>query len=657
MAISLQQVQRQTQTQRLIMTPQMQQSIQLLQLNSMELEQMIATEMLENPFLELSDDEENLQSGVDGEDARRTGEEEEELDEFLGLSDQMRKEAAAEAALGADFDDGPTDDEAARRELLAPSEGGEPVETTSSTDDFDTFEKNDVDWDTEFSDSDTSAYTGTREDGEDHDFTTYTALSTSLHDNLLRQLRLSSLEGREVEIGEFILGNLDEAGFLDSSIENQARILGYPPELVEAKPMKEAEERLRKMLVKLHGTADAEHYAQLNRRQLAATLVAALVRVSPEEAMAMGRKEQLAHLIARRLRRTAQEVREMREEDLIVECIARRLRVDPQQVFDVLEVIHEFEPTGVGARSLGECLRLQCEEKGIKNRLLYKILDMHLGDLQQKRFREIARAENVPEDDVMEVFHIVSRLDPRPGQSQTKDTPRYITPDVYVKKMDDRYMYFLNEGDAGRLRVASSYRRLVQQKKRHGAAARAAAAASTNGANPHAEEVNRGEVAYAQEKYKNAVWLIKNIEKRKSTVLRVTESIMNYQQEFLDKGIEHLRPLTLRVIAEEVGMHESTIARVTTGKYVETPRGIFELKFFFSSGLETDSGEDASSRSIKEIITQMIAAEDQKRPLSDQKIADMLRDRGIQIARRTVAKYREQLKILPAKLRREVAGQ
>jgi RNA polymerase sigma-54 factor len=241
---------------------------------------------------------------------------------------------------------------------------------------------------------------------------------------------------------------------------------------------------------------------------------------------------------------------------------------------------------------------------------------------------------------------------------------------VFVKKIDDKFMYFLNEGDAGRLRIASNYRRLIQHRARRGAlaaqaraAAGLAAAAAQNGSSIHGTSDSMGGGStvvdtdtgdYAHEKYKNAVWLIKNIEKRKSTVLRVTEAIMNYQKDFLEKGIEYLHPLTLRNIAEVVGMHESTIARVTTGKYVETPRGIFELKFFFSSGLETESGEDASSRSIKEIITQMIGTEEARKPLSDQKIADMLKDRGIQIARRTVAKYREQLKILPAKLRKTV---
>jgi RNA polymerase sigma-54 factor len=211
--------------------------------------------------------------------------------------------------------------------------------------------------------------------------------------------------------------------------------------------------------------------------------------------------------------------------------------------------------------------------------------------------------------------------------------------------------------------VASNYRRMMARNKRRGqqekkeSAVAVQDAPQTDGARPDGNGSRFGgeDADYASEKYKNAVWLIRNIEKRKSTILRVTEAIMEYQKEFLEKGIEHLRPLTLRDIAERVGMHESTIARVTTKKYVETPRGIFELKFFFSSGLETDEGEAASSRSIKELLTQMIEAEDKRRPLSDQKIADMLRDRGFQIARRTVAKYREQLKILPAKLRKEVS--
>jgi len=637
MALSLHQVLKQTQ--KLIMTPQMQQSIQLLQLNSMELEQMISNEMMENPFLELTDDEENLATD-NSSDTQEKDADDPRLDEGSGLSDEAKqKEAASD-----DYDDyRPEERTASDGEI---GEGDlEKKDNSADSEEFEAFNENDVDWANEYSDSDTISYSSTREDHEENDFTTYTALNESLYDSLLRQLRLSVLEGEDVEIGEFIIGNLDENGFLDCSIESLALMLKFPADLVSGKGTKESDDSLRRILLKLNKGEGGEHLKQLNRKQLVATMVGKYLDIMADEAMTMSRREQLELMIAKRLKRDVEDVRATPPEDLVLECIAWRLKTDAQTVFDVLEVIHDMEPTGVGARNLAECLRLQCEEQGVRNRLVYRILDDHLGDIQQKRFREIAKALDVAESDVMEVFHVIARLDPRPGQAVSRDAPRYITPDVYVKKVDGKYMYFLNEGDAGRLRIASNYRRLAVQRQRR---ARAEAQANGNGAksNPDSE--------YAHEKFKNAVWLIKNIEKRKSTVLRVTEAIMDYQKDFLEKGIEHLRPLTLRNIAEVVGMHESTIARVTTGKYVETPRGIFELKYFFSSGLETDSGEDASSRSIKEMITQMIDQEDVRKPLSDQRIADMLKDKGINIARRTVAKYREQLKILPAKLRKQV---
>ncbi len=640
MALSLQQVLKQTQ--KLIMTPQMQQSIQLLQLNSMELEQMIHDEMMENPFLELSDDEEGLASQVD---SRDDSPKEEKDDIDTGLSDQERERS--ETATD-DSDYSSREEDSAREDYVDDSPLAEKPDTTADSEDFSAFDENDVNWNEEFSDSDTITYaSGTHESFEEHDFTTYTALNEGLYDSLTRQLRLSVLEGEELEIGEFIIGNLDESGFLDCRLENQAKMLGYPPDLVDLKGSAHSEDNLRRLIRKIRGPENDQPIGELKRKQLVAIIVGYLLRITPDEAMAMPRNTWLRALVARRIGKRYREIAEMPLSELILHTIAKRMKTDPQKIFDVLEVIQDFEPTGVAARDLAECLRLQCEEKGIRNRILYKILDDYLSDIQQKRFREIARALEVSESQIQEVFHIISHLDPRPGQSISKDSPRYITPDVYVKKIDDKYMYFLNEGDAGRLRVASSYRRLLHQKKQQ----QQQENAKGNGVSAATEN----QTAYAQEKYKNAVWLIKNIEKRKSTVLRVTEAIMNYQKDFLEKGIEHLHPLTLRNIAEVVGMHESTIARVTTQKYVETPRGIFELKFFFSSGLETDSGEDASSRSIKELITQMIEAEEPKKPLSDQKIADMLRDKGIQIARRTVAKYREQLKILPAKLRKSVS--
>ncbi|MEQ8820787.1 MAG: RNA polymerase factor sigma-54 [Sumerlaeia bacterium] len=634
MSLSLQQVLKQTQ--KLIMTPQMQQSIQLLQLNSMELEQMIHDEMLENPFLEMSDDEEDLRSEQDQSKDTDGGD---PLADDSGLSDQERAKQ---------HDDESVEREADEREPERAQDNDDmlPEEKDEYSEDFETFDQNDVDWNTEFSDSDTTSYGSVREDQEEHDFTTYTALQENLYDNLMRQLHLSVLDDRETEIGEFIIGNLDENGFLACGLENLAQIVGYSPDLIDLKGGTNSEANLRRTLMKLNPEREEDHLKQLSRKQLVASLAAKYLRITADEAMAMTRRELLTSLIARRIGMRVEEALEKPATELVLDCVAFRMKTDAQTVFDVLEVIQDFEPTGVGARDLAECLRLQCEEQGIRNRLLYRILDDHLKDLQQKKFRDIARAIGVPEEEVVDVFHLISHLEPLPGRSQTKDSPRYITPDVYVKKVDGKYMYFLNEGDASRLRIASNYRRMVVDKHRRAAAAHA----EKNGNGMH----DQNQAQYAHEKYKNAVWLIKNIEKRKSTVLRVTEAIMNYQHDFLEKGIEHLHPLTLRNIAEVVGMHESTIARVTTGKYVETPRGIFELKFFFSSGLETDSGEDASSRSIKEMLTKMIEEEDLEHPLSDQKIADMLREKGIQIARRTVAKYREQLKILPAKLRKQV---
>lgn len=641
MALSLSQVFKQTQ--RLIMTPQMQQSIQLLQMSSMDLEALIRDEMMENPFLEMADEEEELR----GEQAEENdaGEDAGAAETETGLSEEAKSESPT-------LDEGDVSGEREEPvgEVPEGADGIEPADVRDESDNFETFGENDVDWGEEFADSDTSTYSGTREEFEEHDFTLFTSASENLYDSLMRQLRLSVIGGPDYGIAEFLIGNVDQYGYIDSTLENQCLILGYPGELVapeEAGPVERVDAALRGMLAKLRGGENPEAFTGMKRRELVARIIAELLGMVYDEVAPMKKEEQLLRLIARQVKRPHEELAAIPVEDLLLEVIAFRLKVDPQRVFDVLDIIHDFEPTGVAARSLSECLRLQCEEQGIRNRALYRILDSHLHDLQQKRFREIARELEIPEDDVTEVFDIISRLDPKPGLSKNTDNAQYITPDVYVKKVEGKYMYFLNEGDAGRLKVASNYRRMVQAKGRK----MQQSAAENNG---QASVATAGDLEFASEKYKSAVWLIRNIEKRKSTILRVTEAIMDYQREFLEKGIEYLRPLTLRDIAERVGMHESTIARVTTKKYVETPRGIFELKYFFSSGLETDGGEAASSRSIKELLTQMIEAEDKAKPLSDQKIADMLRKKGFQIARRTVAKYREQLRILPAKLRKKV---
>jgi RNA polymerase sigma-54 factor len=254
-------------------------------------------------------------------------------------------------------------------------------------------------------------------------------------------------------------------------------------------------------------------------------------------------------------------------------------------------------------------------------------------DFQKKKFRELARQLNTTEAELLEIFHKVCRLEPHPGRSISAEAVHYIAPDVFVKLIDGELMIYLNEGSTGRLSVDRFYRRLLRQQAR---------------------AMTPQEKEYAREKFQAAITLIKNIEKRKSTIMRVTEAIMEVQREFLDKGVEALKPLTLREVADMVGMHESTVARVTSRKYVETPQGTYALKFFFSSSIDTTDNSDAvSSRSIKDKLQTIIGAEDAKKPLSDQKIAEMLKKQGFDIARRTVAKYREQLKILPAKYRRQ----
>ncbi len=521
MALNLQQLQRQTQ--RLIMTPQMQQSIQLLQLNSIELEQLTQQELLENPFLSLDEDHpENPDADPDrdGPVAAETGGSDDH-DLAAGAGDTWESGPAADA-LGGSHQEGD--------HFLA----DESIPETPPLDAVpEQFKEVDLNWDDYYSDAENKTYLGMHEELEEHDFSEYVAHKTSLAESLNWQLRCSALNGVDAEIGEYLIGYLNEDGYL-------------PPEAVQE--------------------------------------------------------------------------------------AADEFKVDLAQVERVLSVLHEFDPPGIAARTLSECLLIQMRTLGSYSELARKVLEEHMVDFQKKKFRELARQLEVDEDKLVTLFNKVCRLEPHPGRSMSTDSVQYINPDVYVKLVDGELMIYLNEGQTGRLSLDRFYQRLMRQQ----------AAAFT-----------QQDKDYAMEKFRSAVTLIKNIEKRKSTILRVTEAIMEVQRIFLDKGVEALRPLTLREVADMVGMHESTVARVTSRKYVETPQGIFPLKYFFSSSIESQGAEAVSSRSIKDKLSQIIGSENPKRPFSDQKIVEMLNKQGFDIARRTVAKYREQLKILPAKFRRQ----
>jgi RNA polymerase sigma-54 factor len=313
-----------------------------------------------------------------------------------------------------------------------------------------------------------------------------------------------------------------------------------------------------------------------------------------------------------------------------VEECAAALGVSHDAVEVVLSKIHAFEPTGIGARDLRECLLLQIEGTYPDNHLLKELVANHLDAAQKRQLPQIADRMNVGIDEVDALVKLVATLEPRPARAYTGEDVQYVVPDALVTKVDGEYVVTVTDDSVPRIRINAYYRRLL----------------ADNGTSKEVAEYIKG-------KYRAAQWLLKNIEQRKSTIYRVTSCIVELQKEFLDKGEAFLKPLTLQQVAERVGLHESTISRVTSKKYVDSPQGIFELKHFFSSSIENLHGDAKSSRSVRSLVSQLIDEEDKKRPLSDQQIANSLRQRGLNIARRTVTKYRESLGILASKLRKE----
>ncbi len=284
---------------------------------------------------------------------------------------------------------------------------------------------------------------------------------------------------------------------------------------------------------------------------------------------------------------------------------------------------------GVAAKDLRHCLLIQLENMGLGQGLEAKIIRDHLDKLEKRRYDLIAKQEQVSVDDVSKAVGNIRRLEPRPARQFADDSTRYITPDIYVYRVGEEYVISLNEDGLPKLRVSPYYLKLLR--------------------NDEADNVPNKN--YLNERLKAATWLIRSIHQRQQTIYKVTESIIKFQRDFLDHGISRLKPLVLKDVAEDIGMHESTVSRVTTEKYVHTPQGVFELKFFFTTGLKGGDG-DVSSSSVKERIKAMIQGESNEAPVSDQQIVELLKQEGIQIARRTVAKYREGMGIESSAQRR-----
>ena len=305
-----------------------------------------------------------------------------------------------------------------------------------------------------------------------------------------------------------------------------------------------------------------------------------------------------------------------------------------KEATELLSIIQQLDPIGAASRDLKECLLIQLEAMGMGESLAARIVNSHLDTLANRGYSKIAKVENVLVEEVYKAVKEIQSLEPRPGRPFGADSPRYIVPDIYVYKQGEEYVITLNEEGIPKLRISPHYLTLLKEQVQ---------------AAPQGGDAN----TYLNDRLKAATWLIKSIHQRQRTIYKVTESIVKRQREFFDRGIEHLKPMVLKDIADDIGVHESTVSRVTNSKYVHTPHGVFELKFFFTSAIQGGTGE-VSSSSVKEKIKTLITAESPGNPISDQEIVEKLSSDGIKIARRTVAKYREALNI-PSSSKRKKA--
>jgi len=318
--------------------------------------------------------------------------------------------------------------------------------------------------------------------------------------------------------------------------------------------------------------------------------------------------------------------------DLSTEEIAETSGSALEKIEEILSLMQTFDPIGVCARNLRECLLIQANHLGLEDTIVTEIIANHLSNLEKKNYKVICKTLKKSMDEVVSAVNVIKSLEPKPGREFSDETPQYINPDIYVYKLENEFVILLNDDGMPKLRVNSFYKNSITRGKK----------------------ISGDAEDYIQDKMRSAAWLIKSIHQRQKTIYRVMESILTYQRDFFDQGIAHLKPMVLRDVAQDIGMHESTISRVTTNKYAFTPQGIFELKYFFNSSIRRSHGGSIASASVQDKIRQIISNEDPKKPYSDDKIAQLLKKDEIHIARRTVAKYREMLRVLPSNKRKQI---
>ena len=316
--------------------------------------------------------------------------------------------------------------------------------------------------------------------------------------------------------------------------------------------------------------------------------------------------------------------------DVDIRSIATQLRVSIEEVEQMVALIQTLSPVGVGARNLRECLLIQLSRLVPTDSLAYKIVGTHLEELSKKKYPQIARALRITTAQVQKAAEIIATLEPKPGRLFSNDTAQYIIPDVFVEKEDEEYTIILNDDRIPHLRISNFYREMMRS-----------------------EDSEKKTKSYIKNKIKAGQWLLRNIQQRQHTIYNIANEIVNKQKEFFDDGLTQLKPLTMQEVADSLGIHESTVSRAIANKYIQTPHGLFDMKYFFSTGITSPSGENVSVTNIKRIIRYMIDHEDPKKPLSDQEIIEKLKEKNIVLARRTIAKYRKEFGILPSNLRRK----
>ena len=456
---------------------------------------------------------------------------------------------------------------------------------------------------------------GAREEYEEKEYTEpVTVESADLIDHLREQLMLMDLTPRQQLLSEEFLGNIKEDGYLAATTED---ILQQVNELLQGHASRRAAVPPRS-----EEDGDPEFEPDVDEEEEPAG-PSASVFLSPEQAIGATPLPVPAPVAA---------VEAPVPEPVEAPAAPAIPYFTLAEVEEMLRILQRLDPPGVAARDLRECLLIQLEERKQIDSLTYRLVKEAFPDLIAHRWNDLGRRFGAEPAAVQAAADQLARLDPKPGLKYSAGGDGYVIPDLVVDKVDGAYRVFLNDTGVPRLRLSRSYQALARDKKKFTPEHREFIASRMNSAN----------------------WLIQAIEQRRQTMLKVMNFIVDRQRDFFEKGIEYLKPLTLREVAEVINMHESTVSRVTNEKFVQTPRGVLPLKFFFSSALSTSSGEDASARSIRAKLQKMVGEEDPSNPLTDQQIVHLFQEQGIKIARRTVAKYRDQLGILPARMRKRV---